>query len=370
MRHTWRVVAPQHAIAHPYFMHEILAFAALHKAHKLPDQRVQYYSYGVHHQDLSIRGIREKLRNVTAHEAPAIFATSTLLTLSVFASTGFEMNYPEIPSSHSAIDGILNIFNLMQGMGNVLALAQMHIVHSFLAPILQDSTDAIPSQPMLEEVLQRLPALVAFIESKPDLSVLERSVYLGVIGSLEPTLQMAQAPCMDNRELHFLFMWPMQVQPDFLNLVRQRHAGALAVVMYYTTLLFASQSRYWFMEGWGEKLMKECLDNLDPDWHPIVQWPMSFLNQTPGWNLFQNMVQSRYGPGIPLAATSPQTFAYSKGKTVELSHRQQTTSPPSSRERTTERDMGTYPQHNAISRSAHHQSAQYTKRQGPTDHAG
>jgi hypothetical protein len=115
MRHTWRVDAPQHAVAHTFFMHEILAFAALHKAHKLPEQRAQYYSFGIHHQDLSIRGVREKLLNVTAHEAAAIVATSTLLTLSVFASTGFELNYPEIPSSQGAIEGILNIFNLMQG---------------------------------------------------------------------------------------------------------------------------------------------------------------------------------------------------------------------------------------------------------------
>lgn len=94
-------------------MHEILAFAALHKAHRVPEQRAQYYSFGIHHQDLAIRGVREKLHNVTAQDAPTIVATSTLLTLSVFASTGFELNYPDIPNSLGPIDGILNIFNLM-----------------------------------------------------------------------------------------------------------------------------------------------------------------------------------------------------------------------------------------------------------------
>jgi len=135
MRHTWRVEAPQHAVNHTFFMHEILAFSALHKAHKLPDQRAQYYAFGIHHQDLAIRGVREELQEVTAEEAPAIVATSTLLTLSVFASTGFELNYPEIMSSQGAIEGILNIFNLMQGMGNVLQLAQVHVLDSFLSPM-------------------------------------------------------------------------------------------------------------------------------------------------------------------------------------------------------------------------------------------
>lgn len=135
MRHTWRVETPKHAVTHTFLMHEILAFSALHKAHTFSEQRAQYYAFGIHHQDLAIRGIRGKLHNVTAHEAAAIVATSTLLTLSVFASTGFELNYPEIPNSQGAIDGILNIFSLMQGMGNVLQLAQAHVLNSFLAPM-------------------------------------------------------------------------------------------------------------------------------------------------------------------------------------------------------------------------------------------
>lgn len=135
MRHVWRVDVPKHAVTHTFFMHEILAFSALHKAHLLPDQRAQYYAFGIHHQDLAIRGVRGKLHNVTAHEAAAIVATSTLLTLSVFASTGFELNYSEVPNSQGAVDGILNIFSLMQGMGHVLQLAQVHVLNSFLAPM-------------------------------------------------------------------------------------------------------------------------------------------------------------------------------------------------------------------------------------------
>jgi hypothetical protein len=332
----WRIVAPQRAVAHPFFMHEILAFSALHKAHVSSENRTQYYGYGIHHQDLAIRGVREKLRDVTPHDAAAVVATSTLLTLSVFASTGFELNYPEIPSSITAIDGILNVFNLMQGMGNVLALAQVHVINdSFLAPMFRDPADPVPSQPMLEEVLQRLPALTSFVESKSDLTELERSTYLVAIGNLQPPLQMAQSPCMDNRELRFLFFWPMALHPDFLHLVRQRSSGALAVVMYYTTILFASQSRYWFMERWGEQLMQACFDKLDPSWHSIVQWPVSFLNTVPGWNLFQSMTHARYGPGLPQAAPLSQTFVYGNRKPAEVSQRQQATSSPGSRERTT-----------------------------------
>jgi hypothetical protein len=51
----WRVEAPKQAGAHEFFMHEILAFAALHKASQQPqDQRQPYYACGIHHQDLGV----------------------------------------------------------------------------------------------------------------------------------------------------------------------------------------------------------------------------------------------------------------------------------------------------------------------------
>jgi hypothetical protein len=330
MHHCWRQMAPQHAVAHPYFMHEILAFAALHKAHALPEQRSQYYDYGVHHQDLSIRGVREQLRNITAEEGPALFATSTLLTLSVFASTGYELNYPEIPASQNAIDGILNIFILMQGMGNVLAVSHEHVAQSFLAPILQDAPEAIPSQPMLDEVLTRLPPLTMFIQSKADMPEREKTICLAALAGMPPCLQLAQSPCTDNRELRFLFFWPLHIQPDFFNLVRQRHSGALVAIMYYTTMLFAAQPRYWFMEGWGTQLMKACFEELTPDWHPIVQWPMSFLAQNPMWSLFENFAKSRHGGSIPLSRQEPSIFPYSARKPAEIARRTHSATSPSS----------------------------------------
>ncbi|KAH5651889.1 hypothetical protein HBI44_101700 [Parastagonospora nodorum] len=330
MRQLWRVDAPEHAFQHTFFVHELLAFAALHKAYKLPEQRAQYYAYGIHHQDMSIRGVREKLLNVTSHEAAALVATSTLLTLSVFASTGFELNHPEIPSSQGPIEGILNIFSLMQGMGNVLAMARAQVVNSWLAPMLQEPREAIASQPMLQELVHHIPQLISFVKNKHDLPNVERELYLGVIGNLEPVLQMAMSPRMDNREMRFLFFWPLSLQGDFLGYFRQRHAGALAVVMYYSTILFASQTRYWFMEGWGEQLMRACYEEMDPEWFPAVQWPAGFLSRVPSWNIFSSFVQARNGGQItPLPTHNPSPGPYGQRTQLEVPIRQYATGPSS-----------------------------------------
>lgn len=317
MRHTWRVDAPKVAVTHTFFMHEILAFAAFHKASQLPDRRQEYYTLGIHHQDLAIKGMRAKLQNIIPEEAPAMVATSTLLTLGVFASTGFEASTADVPSPPSAIDGILNIFSLMQGMGNVLALAHTHVVESFLAPMFRGPLESTPSQPLLQEVVQHLPILVSFMETKQDLSDQRRADFLRVIAQFEPVLKQASPPRVDNRELRFLFIWPLHLDAIFLASLRQRHPGSLVILMYYATMLFAAAPRYWFMDGWGPRLMKACYESLDQSWLPAVQWPLSFLNPDSFWSMFSDTSHSQgamgqpHGPSVlPYAQQPPQTVSF------------------------------------------------------------
>lgn len=325
MRHTWRVDAPQVAVTHIFLMHEILAFAALHKASQVPERRQEYYTLGIHHQDLAIRGMRPKLQNIIPDEAPAIVATSTLLTLGVFASTGFEANLADIPSP-SAIDGILNIFTLMQGMGNVLALAHAHIIGSFLAPMFRDPLESTPSQPLLQELIQQVPNLVSFVEAKHDLPEQERADLLGVIAHFEPVLKLASPPRVDNRELRFLFFWPLHLDGSFLAGVRQRQPGSLVILMYYATMLFAAEPRYWFMSGWGQRLMKACHDSIDQSWLPVLRWPLSFLVTENNWSIFSDIGRLPGGLGRPQV---PTVLPYSHQPTQTVPFRQYP--PPPSR---------------------------------------
>lgn len=318
----WRVEAPKVATTHICLMHEMLAFAAFHKASQLPDRCLEYYTLGIHHQDLAIKRMRPKLQSITPEEAPAIVATSTLLTLGVFASTGFEAAHAEEATQTSAIDGILNIFTLMQGMGNILALAHAYVFKSFLGPMFRDPLESIPSQPLLQELSHHLPNLVSFVEKKLDLSEQERALFLGVIAHFEPVLKQASPPRHDNRELRFLFFWPLHLDGSFLASVRQRQSAALVILMYYATILFAAEPRYWFMAGWGHRLMQACYDKVDKSWIPVLQWPASFLQTDPTWNLPRDMSQypsgglevsqgqSREQPSLPYAQQPPQTVPF------------------------------------------------------------
>ncbi|RMZ71123.1 fungal zn binuclear cluster domain-containing [Pyrenophora seminiperda CCB06] len=333
IQHLWKVDAPRHAIKHPFLMHEMLAFAAFHKAYQQPrEERQEYFVFGIHHQDNVIRGVREVLQNITPDNAPAIVATSTLLTLSVFASTGLEADINPNDNSQSTIESILNCFHLMQGMGSVLALTRGTVMDSFVAPMIRRPTQPIPSQPMLQELVNQLPTLVTFINEKSDLPEGERKLLLEVIGHMEPVLQLAMQALIDNRELRFLFIWPLHLTPEYTNLIRQNHPGALSILMFYTTMIYAAEPRFWFMEGWGGRLMKACYELMDQSWMPCLRWPMSFLPQE---------IATNWGFSGP--RQSPGRTPWALGPLLELAHGQ----PP---------PAGSSTSHEGYSSSPHYES--------------
>ncbi|KAF2126555.1 hypothetical protein P153DRAFT_388592 [Dothidotthia symphoricarpi CBS 119687] len=336
MRHTWRVEAPRQAVNHLFLMHEMLAFAAFHKAYQQPDRQHDYYTIGTHHQDRAIKGIRLRLANITRQEAAAVVATSTLLTLSIFASSGLEAKHHATDGTWSAIDNILNIFSVMQGMGSVLALARVHVLDSWLGPMFKSPLEPTPSQPMVQGIIDHIPTLTAFIESKPDLSDKERKEYLDVIGYLKSVLYLAMPPCLDYRELRFLFYWPLYLGPDFMTFLREKRSGALVLLMYYATMLFAAGTQHWFIDDWGHRLMTACHEEVERDWLPAVQWPMAFLNLTPTWNLISRETPHEQSPGLTAAQTHEQEASaspYSQQAPREISYRQSGYTPLTSHER-------------------------------------
>lgn len=377
MRHVWRVICPRHAVNHPFLMHEILAFAAFHKAYQQPEKMQEYYTLGIHHQDGAIKIMRPKLQNVTPQEAPAIVATSTLLTLSVFASSGIEAKCQETTGTWSAIDNILNIFSLMQGMGSVLAVVHTHVLSSWLAPMFKDPSEVTPSQPMLQEVINHAPTLISFIQSKSDLPEMERNAYLSVIGHLESVLQLAMPARVDNRELRFLFFWPLHLEPNFLVWLRERRPGALVIIMYYATMLFAAESRYWFIDSWGHRLMKACHEQLDRSWLPAVQWPLSFLSQTSPWNLFSHKIMNERLPGFTSASTHEQeasTLPYTQQVPRTMIYRQYGSSPLAANEQRSVSSTAPHtkctPSITSPPRSQHSTTSRTTYATTPSDEVG
>lgn len=273
-------------------MHEMLAVSALHLAATTPSEQRTYHSLGIHHQDHALRGMRKVLGTITEANASQLFATSMLVTVTVFASRGQDALYPDpdiddmpLATTESVIDDLADIFSLIQGIGFVISSAQIHVIRGPFAPLLSENTRETPSQPIFPELLERIPALLHFLEKGCDLDEGYRRELVAFVALMRETLLHAMRPCQDNREMHFLFYWPLHLSANYLSLLRARDEPALVVLMYWAVVLYAAEPRCWFLAGWPDRTLKAISNAVtSPVWRSAIAWPLQFaerLRSTP-----------------------------------------------------------------------------------------
>jgi hypothetical protein len=275
----WRGIGPKLATKFTFLMHETLAFSAFHMAFLEPDKQEERFALGVHHQDHALRGMRKGLRDISEENASPLFATSTLLTLSVWASRGQDAMNPG-PNTQNVFDDLADIFALIQGMGIVVGAAQMTIIQGPFGPIFREPGYETQAQPMFSQILEHLPILSTTIEKNESIEEDLRRELAAFVALIRDNLLRSSKPCIDNRELRFLFYWPLHLSPNFLHLLRQRHEGALTVLMYYAVVLYAAEPIYWFMKGWADRTMCAISEAVvDPEWRAAIEWPLQFIER-------------------------------------------------------------------------------------------
>jgi hypothetical protein len=271
----WQITTPKQATGYHFLMHEILAYSALHKAYLQEELRRTYYALGIHHQDLSIRALRKTLPNLSFENAGALFATSSIMTLCLFGSTGLDAKDPAT-ETRPLIEDLLDIFVLQQGMTSILAAGHDYVREGPFAPIMGRSSVDVPQQPILQILLEQITLFASFseIESLPKEA---RGEVTDAIEAFKETLLFAMSPFIDNREIRFLFFWPIRLSQNFMQMLREKHSCTLVFIAYYAVVLRSAEPLFWFIDGWGERVIRAVSEAIAPNWQPAVQWPWDFI---------------------------------------------------------------------------------------------
>ncbi|KAF2468802.1 uncharacterized protein BDR25DRAFT_315773 [Lindgomyces ingoldianus] len=279
VRQMWQNTAPKQAIIHQFLMHELLAYSALHMAYSCPGQRKGYYALGTHHQDLAIRAMRQFLPSMTPeNDAPALFATSSLVLLTVLAANALDASRSNL---QSPIDDLLDVFALVQGM---------HFILSSYAPIVakhpigilvsnHGSKEIMPPLPILDESCHHINDLLTLIQTE-DIEEDVRTECVSAIITFQEFTQVTAGPYLDSRELRMMFIWPSKLSVNYLNMLRQKEPVAVAILAYYATILYAAESVHWFMSGWAQRIVGAISEIVDPSWLRAMQWPIQVVTST------------------------------------------------------------------------------------------
>ena len=71
-----------------------------------------------------------------------------------------------------------------------------------------------------------------------------------------------------------VYIWPVQVSQEFLDLLKERDPAALILLAHYCILFVPLEEKHWYMKGYSRRLLSRIYNKLDEEWRTWLQWPI------------------------------------------------------------------------------------------------
>lgn len=290
IENVWQRELPRIGFRHPYVMHGLLGFSALHMASQQPERAPLLRASAVVHLDQALVLYRQDTGPATAENADARFTFTWLVALFAYA----------IPPSVPPIEAMVEIFSLVKGIETVLHDTMPWVIQGPFAPMLTrafvssggytaegaplhaayafggqfDSSrnaDAIAIYELPEGMDFGLNHL-DFMIGNYDLVSDERRTCVLILAELKQLYNQvvqSQGQCsMSN-----LLCWPKQDATQFTLLLKRRHEPALIILAYYTVLMDLLDARWW-ISGWGRTVLTDIVGALSDGMKTWIDWPV------------------------------------------------------------------------------------------------
>ncbi|KAH8664627.1 C6 zinc finger domain-containing protein [Xylariales sp. PMI_506] len=283
-RHVWRILYPQEGYTHALVMHGILSISALHKAYLLPNQQQKYLARSAYHQNLGQEKFRPLLASVTGDNWRSVFCFASIVVLYVCCLPLRN----EDPSTAAPIRNTLELFSVVRGIKAFLMPFLEQILQTDLAPLVHSAwiatIDLGPGQdkPSLaysslpEDTYDVLARLLSFF--KEERGIENIASYEEAIVTLDvAAARIATAGV--NVELGAILLWAFIVSENVIDDIRQRKPHALVLLSHYAVFLGAMDRTYWFLEGWGHRLVEDIDEYLsrEPTFKAWLAWPKAHV---------------------------------------------------------------------------------------------
>ena len=277
--HVFKEEIPRIAVRYPYLLHQILAISAFHIAYLRPESRSKYALCGSQHQAHGMAGMREALsKDMTESNNYALVAASSLLMFSLFAS---RLNEDQRAESSSHLHSMLDFLAVFRGTA---ALDMFAVEHLQKFPS-QDFYD--PTMPGIEEhdplLLPSMRMNLGRIRSQIHACSGDTLEFKNILDSglgclLDCTQNMPGSSLFTSPQQRILYLWPLMVSNEFLDLMRKHTPPALVVFLHYCVILQLTEKESWIMDGWSHALASAVSAQLrDSPWAEEAQWPLERL---------------------------------------------------------------------------------------------
>jgi hypothetical protein len=272
LQHVWQEHVPSEAIKHPFLMHGVLALAALHIACMRPKQAAHYASLCDKHQASALASYRQILTHITDDVADALFALSTILSISSVARGTLRASQMEGPQ-YISVESICELLFLTRGVREVKeATGELVSKGPFSVVLFGHDVSAdvqVTMSPRLMSVFRELERMIhdhcIDIDQRKHCSealTFLHSVYLSMLAKY----------ALGGLEMGHVWRWTAMLSYDFIRMVQAEYPPALVITAHFTVAAMMLRDM-WFMNTWGKYALDGIRIGLKGQLEEYLVWP-------------------------------------------------------------------------------------------------
>ncbi|KAH6655874.1 hypothetical protein BKA67DRAFT_534779 [Truncatella angustata] len=271
----WAVEVPRMGFATSYVLHGILSLASLHVARMKPDARELYVAKAYVHHNSSLNTALPRISSLTSENSAPLLLFGIVTT--IFACAQPTHPIDSFITESSVLPQWIQIF---RGIRPILSFRQERLL-SFFSCIFEPGVrahDVWSSRQFENHAFQELEQNLnaKFIGNKATLSIL-----LGSLNDLKRSFSLFYEGNYNNEyKLSGVFIWLYSIPDTYLDLLRNGNNEAMCILAFFCVLLRRLEN-YWWLEGWGWRLMNRILRRLDDEHGHWVNWAQEEIRWAP-----------------------------------------------------------------------------------------
>jgi Fungal specific transcription factor domain len=259
----WQSTVVKIGLSFPFLMHQILAIAALHLGHCDPKRQAYCSIKATELQSQAMEEFAALQNQVDASNCCAIFLFASLLAIHVLAdpTRSRDVGFGDF------LDHLLGCINLVQGVRQLVMQGwESHLKDSEIGALFHIQH---PKQPY--DIPDECRTLSSLIENA-NLGDAAIETYRRTLDRLNFNFALSGVPSQRNSTLRGLLAWPMQLTPDYIELLRERRPEALIILAHYGVLL-QYYRECWVVGDTGVFLIRAISAHTGRHWEPWLAWP-------------------------------------------------------------------------------------------------
>ncbi|KAL3417208.1 C6 zinc finger domain-containing protein [Phlyctema vagabunda] len=282
---VWQTEAVVLALNHPFLLHELFSFAALHLANvkaEDPAASQKYRNVAATYYARSISQFRMEIQNINQENCHATFSCSALLGFhawAVQAERGANLFFSGEEDEGGRGSGTdIAWYKLHRGANHVLNSVFHWICDGPLWDMIRPWMSLSPNDPMiLKPEDERELDAVAACWAGDDVSDTERETLEETLQTLRRTFSTVTTKKAEIGDSAAILSWIILIPDSFCFMVEERYPQALVLIAVYCVLL-KKIDHLWWIKGKAANLLAAVEKRLPPGWEPWLAWAMQVVN--------------------------------------------------------------------------------------------